>query len=494
MAIIRLTILFLLFLFSKVNAQHARLEDLEFLKRQVEKTVPLYQIAERQEAFDRIYTTILHNEEDLAFGVQRLLNTLEDEGCNVPLFQAGLNLEILPIKTYFFEEGLYILSASEAYASFVGKQIVGINNLPVEEVFNRLKPLINADNDYYKSYLFQAYGLMPSMLKAAGIANSDSNIELQFSDGKRASFKADEVSEYGKLSRNLPNDGIFQYSSTNHKGENYWMEFLPDTHTLFVQLKRVANSEDGASFNSFVDGIEDQIKEGKAKKIVLDLRYGGGGNGFKLKQLTDLLGQSELNESGKLFVLTSNATRGTLLELASILRLNSKAIIMGQPTAEGPNTVGDTKYITLPNSGLHVSLTHTLWPTTWEQDRRSFLPADQLIKFSFSEYEAGKDPWVAAVHNYENTTERSSVPRGLQSKLEGNYTINGRKVSIKTKNGRLFLSMNRKMKSFFEIHTELYLEAEGLCSSDIEGVYLKYDPVDLNVLSLEWDGFSFEVT
>ncbi len=449
MKIIRLLILSVVLLVSKVNAQklnfdisqNAWLEDVKFLKKQVEKTVPLYEIAERQKAFDSIYNIIMDNDighlkEDKIWALQYLLNTLEDEGCNVPFFQTGLDLEILPIKTYWFDDGLYVLDASENYSSYIGKEIVKINQNSIDKVFEALQNVVNADNSYYKKHLFQAYGFMPLVLKTMGLGTHDESIELEFADGKMAKFNSSSINDYVKLSRDLPNDSKFQYNGSTHNGE------------------------EGESFGGFVDRIEDQIKDGKANKIILDLRYGGGGNGFKLKKLTDLLRESQINERGKLFVLTSRATRGTLLELASILRLNTKAVILGQPTAEDPNTVGDTKYITLPNLGLNVSLTHTLWPTSWEQDNKVYLSPDETIRFAFSEYKAKKDPWIDAVIGYENSTQRTAVSEDIQTKLQGNYSINGRKVSIKAENGRLFINMNRKMKSFFEIHTELYLKSK----------------------------------
>ena len=95
-------------------------EDFQFLKNKVEKIVPTYQIPANKKAFNEIYDIISDSDvgnqkEEIIYALQRLLNTLNDEGCNVPLFQKGVALKLLPIKTYWFNDGLFVLDASENY-------------------------------------------------------------------------------------------------------------------------------------------------------------------------------------------------------------------------------------------------------------------------------------------------------------------------------------------------------------------------------------------
>lgn len=477
-------------------------EDFQFLKNKVEKIVPTYQIPANKKAFDEIYDIISDSDvgnqkEEIIYALQRLLNTLNDEGCNVPLFQKGVALKLLPIKTYWFNDGLFVLDASEDYKDVIGKQILKINKIAIEEVFNALKPILNADNDYYKSYLFQAYGFMPLVLKTMDFGQSDEEITLQFNTGETKTIKSSSINDYASLSRGLPNDEEFSLANRSHKDENYWYEFLPNSKTLFVQLQRIANNDKGESFSGFIDQIEALIEQNKTDKIILDVRYGGGGNGFKLKALTDLLKDSEaINKKGQLFVLTSKATRGTLLELASILRLNTKATIVGEPTAEGVNTVGDIKYVTLPNSGIKVSLTHTLWATSWKKDASKFLLPDEQVVYNNTDKVEARDPWLEKVKNYKVEDSKQQIPNTLKDKLIGTYKIEGRKVTIKEKDDRLFLTMRRRMKSFFEIHTELYFQSEGILSTDIDGVILRYtinDSKELKLKSLQWKQLALKI-
>jgi len=477
-------------------------EDFQFLKTKVEKTVPTYQIPNIKKAFDEIYdacqiSDMSNRKEEIVLSLQQLLNTLNDEGCNVPLFQKGIELEILPIKTYWFNDGLFVLDASDENNDIVGQQIVKINGTDIEDVFNKLKSFLNADNKYYKKHLFQAYGFMPSFLKKVGFGQSNDEVTLQFASGITKKVKSSSINDYVKLSRGLPNDEVFSLTKSDHKGDNYWLEMIPNSKTLFVQMQQISNNDNGSSFSSFINQVKALIQNKKADKLILDLRYGGGGNGFKLKSFTDLLRDSNsINQKGNLFVLTSKATRGTLLELASILKLNTKAILVGEPTAEGVNTVGDIKYITLPNSGIKMSLTHTFWPTSWKNDTRKFLLPDKQVVFNYSDITQEKDPWLKAVSNYKVEESDIQFPSDFIKKIVGTYKIEGRKVTIENKNGGLFLNMNRKMKSFFEIQTELYFQSDGLLSTDIDGVNIVYKQNSSNEIELEilkWKDLSLKI-
>ncbi|WP_372801571.1 hypothetical protein [Lutibacter sp.] len=475
-------------------------EDLIFLKEKVEKTFPSFQNSIHKNEFERIFNETLSSDiqtiEKRVYALQRVLNTLNDEGCNIPLFQEGLDLQVLPIKPYWFNDGMYILDASTDYREFIGKKITKINGFSLEEVFEKTNNYLNADNDYYRSYLFQVYGFMPSLLKTIGLSEFTDQVVLELNSEEQITMKAASISEYSKLDRKLPNDGYFNVKNKSYKGKNYWFELIPNTKTLFVQLQQIVNDKKDNSFSKFVDTIEKLINTNKAEKLIIDIRYGGGGNGFKLKGFTDLLKSSKnINQKGKLFVLTSKATRGTLLELASILNQNTKAILVGEPTAEGVNTVGDITYITLPNSGLKASLTHTFWATSWKQDNSTYLNPEIKVNYQYSDYKENIDTWLTAVENCKLNSDQQQIPKEIAKQLEGTYKINGRKIAINTQGEQLFLTMNRKMKSFFEIKTELYFQSEGIISTDIKNVYLKYinNNGKINLNSLVWKKLELEI-
>ena len=122
-------------------------------------------------------------------------------------------------------------------------------------------------------------------------------------------LKRGDRSTYNSLDRTFPNT-TGRGASIGKEDLNYWYSYLPDSKILYLQFRQIRNSEEGPGFSDFVKQVEEEIESREISKIVIDNRYGGGGNGFKLKPLTDLIRQSEsLNQWGRLFVLTRRGTR-----------------------------------------------------------------------------------------------------------------------------------------------------------------------------------------
>lgn len=62
--------------------------------------------------------------EDIVFGMQYMLNVIEENGCNIIPFQKELDTKVLPIKNYWFDDGLFICDASKDYNTLKGEQII----------------------------------------------------------------------------------------------------------------------------------------------------------------------------------------------------------------------------------------------------------------------------------------------------------------------------------------------------------------------------------
>lgn len=466
-------------------------EDLDFLEEQIEKTVPGsedYGLKKKFISLKAEFKRLSHPQKLMA--VQRLLAEFNDEGIRLLPIQSAYDNEVLPVKTYWFSNGLYMLDASEAYESLKNQKVEAINGIKVEQLYEELSPYLSADNENYKKHVFPFYIQSSLWLKGAGIINeADESVNLTMEGGEMAKVDFGSYDNYSTLQRNL-------VGSRDDQKSNYWKSYDENTKTLLVQFQAIADNDSGEGFSKFVNGIEKDLTSKEVDKLVIDNRFGGGGNGFKLKPLTDLIQNSHVNQRGKLFVLTSRATRGTVMELASILELNTKTIFIGEATGEGPNSVGDTKYIELPHSKLMFSLTHKFWPTSWESDSRKELKPNVSIDYSFDDHINKVDPWLETIKSVEAESQTLEMPESILNDLSGKYRVQDYNVLIENKEGRLLLSVKRKIKSFFEINTELYYSEQGLLTTDIDGMRLNYKigPDDKAVLTnLDWKGVDLRV-
>lgn len=467
-------------------------KDLDFLEEQIEKTVPGLEGHSLKEKFSSLkveFENLGHPQKLMA--IQKLLADFNDEGIRLLPIQSAFDNSILPIKTYWFSDGLYVLDAADEYSALKNQQIIALNGVSIQNLYDQLGPYLSGDNKNYKKYVFLFYLQSSLWLKGAGIIEqTDESVNLTMEGGETVKVDFGSYDNYSTLQRNLVG------SKEAEQKSNYWKSYDSDTKTLLVQFQAIADNDSGDGFSKLVNGIKEDLSSKEVDKLVIDNRFGGGGNGFKLKSLTDLIQNSSANKKGKLFVLTSRATRGTVMELTSILELNSKAFFIGEPTGEGPNSVGDTKYIELPNSKLMISLTHKFWPTSWESDSRKELKPNVSIDHSFDDHANKFDPWLEAIKLVEAEPQTLEMSESLLNELPGKYKVLDYNVVIESREGKLFLSVKRKIKSFFEINTELYYSEKGVLTTDIEGVKLDYEvgPNGSAIFTnLDWKGVQLKV-
>ncbi|MEQ8926341.1 MAG: hypothetical protein RLO81_11040 [Fulvivirga sp.] len=457
-------------------------EDLVYLKEQILKTIPAVDENKLATDFDLLKIDFeKSNNSQKLMAIQKFLAGLNDEGNKLLPIQDAFDNAILPIKTYWFEDGLYVLDAIEQNKALINQKITAINGVEIDTLYKIIAPYLSADNDNYLKYLYPFYVQNGLWLKGSGVLAENANeVSITTEKEKTITVSFSDYSTYSQLKRELVG---------NTSDQNYWKSYDAITKTLTVQFQAIIDNEKGDNFSKFIKGIAKDLDSKKVDKLIIDNRFGGGGNGFKLKSFTDIVRDNEsINQRGKLFVLTSRATRGTVMELTSILELNTKAVIIGEGTGEGPNSVGDIKVFELPNSKVKISLTHKFWPTTWSTDNRKELSPVVETSYTSEKHLNKIDPWLVAISTFKAEENYSKIPSELLKQLPGKYKVGENNITIEENNGRLFLYMNRKMMSFFEIHSELYFKEDGELTTDIDGVVLRYNTANQKPKQLSWKG------
>jgi C-terminal processing protease CtpA/Prc len=129
---------------------------------------------------------------------------------------------------------------------------------------------------------------------------------------------------------------------------------------------------------------------------VIDLRRCLGGDGtLNAGLLAAVTSATELNQPGRIAVLTSRQTHSAAVMLVSDLEQQTTARFYGQPTADRPNHHGETNVFVTPNSQLPIIHASEYYQTsTPDDDRRNRTP-DVAIPYRFSDYIAGRDPVLA---------------------------------------------------------------------------------------------------
>ncbi len=370
-------------------------EDIAFLERTLVKQHP--------DAFNKVY------QEEFNRALQKLQTGLESLqwyeiytsltalvamiGDGHTVIYPDTKLRAFPVYPYAFNNGIYIIATDENNRELLNSRLVGVDELDVKELLDVLRPVVSHDNEWGFISALPNYFTRVEIMKALNLTGEEDSLKLKLD-------KDGEIFERIVL----PAEGDFQWvqeraqetfrSQTN---DNYWYELYPDSKLLHFHYDR-CKSQEGKPFIFFTCEMFSYMRRQSAEKLLLDLRYNGGGNSlilefFMLRVLLDC----KYNREGRLFVAIGRETFSSAILNAISMKKRTRAIFLGEPTGGSPRHYGAPRSFTLPNSGIIVHCSTTFWRTTFDTSE-AMLP-DVLIERSFEDYYYMRDPVVEYIES-----------------------------------------------------------------------------------------------
>src|SRR4029079_11282282 len=148
---------------------------------------------------------------------------------------------------------------------------------------------------------------------------------------------------------------------------------------------------------SFCNRLLTFINSNQVENLIVDLRLNRGGNGdFNRPILRTLIKADKVDQKGKLFVIIGRSTWSAAQFLVNNLEDYTEAIFVGEPTGGKRNSYGDSRRITLPNSGVTVRVS-TLWWQEDERDKRQWKAPDISAELTFDDYRNNVYPALPAI-------------------------------------------------------------------------------------------------
>jgi hypothetical protein len=159
---------------------------------------------------------------------------------------------VLPIKLYFFKDGLYIRAAKQEHADLVGAKVIKIDNLSVDEAYKRVGEIISRDNEMGVKFFAPSLLVMPEILHALGIIENLEEAKLTIDlNGKIqvVSFKSfvetDLMPPDTDLSWKRKTNWVDMREAArapsplwlkNDPNDKFWFEYLADSRLVYVQI------------------------------------------------------------------------------------------------------------------------------------------------------------------------------------------------------------------------------------------------------------------
>jgi tetratricopeptide (TPR) repeat protein len=343
----------------------------------------------------------------------RIAALVGDGHTNVyPTRDPKIGFHTLPFKLYLFKDGLFVRAARREQVALVGSRVLSIGGVPAEEAVTRVGELVGRDNEMGVRFFAPALLVMPEVLHATGMSNRPDGAQFVFERGGRRETLALEqagpvelmpadtdVSWIKKEGWVDLRDGAREPLWLKDPQDKFWFEHMPEARAVYAQINQVGDKEK-ETLADFSARLFSFVESNPVEKLVLDLRLNRGGNGGLLRPLVVAAVRSKLNRRGHLFALIGRGSFSATQFLLNDLEGFTEVIFVGEPSASKGNAYGDSRRITLPNSGVTVRVSVYYWQDWAPYDTRLWTAPQVTAELSSEDYRAGVDPVLKAALEY----------------------------------------------------------------------------------------------
>ncbi|MCA0133946.1 S41 family peptidase, partial [Winogradskyella alexanderae] len=356
--------------------------------------------------------------------VARALAFADNGHTNISAGARARRLNNIPLRVYWFKEGLYTILSMEGYEQFLGKRILSFNGIPPEELLIKMKPWYGGTVESLKARS-PLYFISPEIMHAIGLSESSDSIQISIEDdnGNVQTHDVFALEEEKEIPGYWVPYWLNPYSKINNtkwkscKSEkhnsltikniyrNVHHEFI--NKTLYVQINDNYNTDE-RHLGKYLKLVSEEMKEKQPNQIVFDLRFNPGGDNYHLPWPFIRSMNDYLRDDQKCWIITGHDTFSAGLITASYAKytLGEKAIIVGEKVGDRMQFWADGGVkMTLPNSrispriwtafndwgnGCH-DLSKCFWIAYFDSFPAGNLDLDKKISLSFSDYFNGRD-------------------------------------------------------------------------------------------------------
>ena len=366
-------------------------------------------------------------DDEIVVGLARIVAHLgpRDGHSRVNLFNAALRFHALPLNFYWYADGLFVRAASTDYADLAGVRVVSIGGTPVAEAMKRIEDITAADNAMTKKAwapeLLSLREVLDALRIAPGEGSASVLLEVESPEGQRSQRTIVPVESLDKVEwvdvrRKAASPALYlrwaALDPFDHHGpqKNFWFEYLPDPHLLYVNFSSVADAPD-ETVAAFFDRVFAFADKNRVDKFVLDIRNNGGGNNYLNRPIVHglIARASTIARPGTFFCIIGRETFSAAQNLANLVSEQTGAILVGEPTGGSPNHFGDSLRMLLPNSKVPIQLVSVWWQDLDPRDFRPWLAPAVAAELTSSDDRNGRDPAFDAILHYA-----PEVPLGEQ--------------------------------------------------------------------------------
>ncbi len=286
------------------------------------------------------------------------------------------------LSPYRFDDGWFIVNAADT--SLIGTRLVSIGGMAIEDVIDRLTPLVPHDNES---------GLLENILRQINsveyLAGTGVVADVQHPsfvlEGPDGTVRTIDPPELDATDYDLAPVGWLWGEAPEavaRRDERIWTSLDEDNRTFLVSVN------DYGDMSTASEAMTGALDDGLVDRVVVDMRYLRGGNAdFPI--LTVMAEDERINRPGGLTVLIGRENVSAATIVAHAFDVDTQALLVGEPTpARADNFLCECLDITLPNSRYVITLpTHV----AGNGDPRAEIAPDVPMVATSVDFFAGRD-------------------------------------------------------------------------------------------------------
>ncbi len=337
--------------------------------------------------------------------LMRLVATLTRQGRDGHTMVWPGQAHYLPLRTYGFADGWFVVAAEPSHAQWIGAELVAVGGVPIEEACARLAPLLTCDNEWNRrSKLGQALACA-DLLAGVGLVPAPTRVPVELvRGGERVALELTTL-RGGLFERLGPHSLPARPGLDWLEGrEQSWrLRVLEPERALYVQYNEVAaRGSDGRLLGEFASELVRTFEERGLAKVIIDVRSNGGGDNTTFGPLIQALRAPAIDRPGVLFGLIGRETFSAAGNFVTVLERETKAILVGEPTGGAPNQYGDAVNVPLPNHpGVLVRVSTRYHRFGAPDDARLTHEPHLAAPLRARDYFEGRDPVLRAALDYQ---------------------------------------------------------------------------------------------
>ena len=296
----------------------------------------------------------------MVYEARRIVASLGDIHSSLTVSMA--EEEIFPVRyEYMIEDGMasiYAVQVPEEYEDIYLGKLISINNIPVEEIIERLTPYIPSENEYYPICPIVkggTFGMLSAKnaLHAVGIVDlEDESAEFSFETESgiiKRTIMSLQKNEYEQLEM-VRHPMTTDEAIVNHQDDYYWYEIL-ENNVLYMRISSLHEESDYSFLRYLVEAARVVQEAEKTMRVVMDFRYNHGGPEHLSQWNMFLQSIQDCPTDGVYILINEECISSGVAAPYQLAKSIEGAKLVGSPAAQFPNSPAGQAAYKLPNNG-----------------------------------------------------------------------------------------------------------------------------------------------